>query len=233
MRGASPRALRLVSALLGAGLIGAWWAERPPAGFGEVPTAAAAGTTAPALSGASGTPAAGVPGAPAQDLVPGGVRVRPAAPAPPVPVAGPVALRVPDLGIDARVVDVGVTADGAMQVPGDGDLVGWYRFGPVPGGPGSAVLAGHVDTAREGPGALHPLAGAGQGQVVEVVLADGAVRRFAVTARRQVAKADLPVAQLFDRSGGPRLVLLTCGGRFDAERGRYEDNVVVVAEPVP
>ncbi|WP_337060410.1 class F sortase [Kineococcus sp. G2] len=158
---------------------------------------------------------------------------RPAAPSAPAVVTAPVALRVPELGIDAPLDPVGVTPAGTMEVPERAARVGWYRFGPVPGAPGSAVLAGHVDTARDGPGALHPLARAAAGQVVEVALADGAVRRFAVTARREVVKTELPVAELFARDGPPRLVLVTCGGEFDEERRSYAANVVVVAEPLP
>ncbi|NAZ88419.1 class F sortase, partial [Kineococcus indalonis] len=209
----------VASALLGAGLLGAWWAERPPAGFGD--------PTAPAP-----VPAVG-PGPQRAPVVPAPVGVRPAAPAPPAPVAAPVALRVADLGIDAPVDPVGVTGDGAVQVPADGARAGWYRFGPVPGEGGSAVLVGHVDTARDGPGALHPLARAEAGQVVEVVLADGTARRFAVTARREVAKAELPVQELFERTGPARLVLVTCGGEFDEQARSYASNVVVAAQPLP
>ena len=221
MRALLRHAAPVASALLGAGLLGAWWAERPPAGFGEVGAVAAA----PAVP-------ATVP-APTGAVAPGPVVVRPAAPALPRPAPAPVALRVPDLRIDAPVVDVGVTGDGAVQVPADGWRVGWYRFGPVPGEDGSAVLVGHVDTARQGPGALHPLARAEAGQVVEVVLADGTARRFAVTARREVAKADLPVEELFERTGPARLVLVTCGGEFDEETRSYASNVVVAAQPLP
>lgn len=62
---------------------------------------------------------------------------------------------VPSLGIEAGVVPVGVRRDGAMELPPDGARVGWYRHGPVPGAAGgSAVLAGHVDTRRDGPARL-------------------------------------------------------------------------------
>jgi hypothetical protein len=53
-------------------------------------------------------------------------------------------------------------------------------------------------------------------------------------ARAYVAQEKLgfkaPIADLFDRDGPPRLVVLTCGGAYDARNG-YRDNVVVIAEP--
>jgi len=38
--------------------------------------------------------------------------------------------------------------------------------------------------------------------------------------------------QTTDAPGAPRLVLITCGGRFDPVARSYEDNIVVYAEPV-
>jgi hypothetical protein len=43
-------------------------------------------------------------------------------------------------------------------------------------------------------------------------------------------KDSLPTS-LYSRRGRPRLVLVTCGGPFDAGIGHYRDNVVVTAVP--
>ena len=45
-------------------------------------------------------------------------------------------------------------------------------------------------------------------------------------------KADLPLDEVFQRSGPPRLVLITCGGPFDRTTGSYQENIVVTAVPV-
>lgn len=102
-----------------------------------------------------------------RDTAPGAASEQPA----------PAILAVPSLGIEARVDPVGVRNDGQMAIPDDVDRVGWYRFGPVPGSDGSAVLAGHVDdrarsrvgrvstgavpTLGETPGRTTPISGAG------------------------------------------------------------------------
>ena len=41
----------------------------------------------------------------------------------------------------------------------------------------------------------------------------------------------VPLDQIFDREGAPRLILITCGGQFNSEQLNYSDNVVVVAVP--
>jgi sortase (surface protein transpeptidase) len=148
-------------------------------------------------------------------------------------VPAPARLVVPALGVDVPLDPVGVAADGRMELPADVSRVGWYRFGPVPGAPGSAVLAGHVDDAEQGLGALARLREADPGDEVLVTDAAGAATRWLVVARELVTKRELPLAALFARGGAPRLVLVTCGGPFLPEYRSYRDNVVVVAEPAP
>jgi hypothetical protein len=184
---------------------------------------------------AAGAPVEQVLSAPAPSSAPPapGVPVRDAAP-PPVPdVVPPVRLEVPALGVDAPLEQAGVRPDGQMELPDDVGRAGWYRFGPAPGAPGSAVLAGHVDDAEQGLGALAPLREAEPGQEVLVTDAAGTTTRWRVVSRELLDKQALPVDLLFGREGPPRLTLVTCGGPFLPDVGGYRDNVVVVAEPAP
>jgi hypothetical protein len=117
-----------------------------------------------------------------------------------------------------------------MAVPHDIRTIGWYRFGVGPGATtGSAVLAGHVDDRLQGRGAFYRLRDLAVGSPVEVILADGTVVRYRVSAVEHVAKTALPAGEVFARDGPPRLALVTCGGAFDRAAGGYTDNVVVTA----
>jgi sortase (surface protein transpeptidase) len=146
--------------------------------------------------------------------------------------AVPLRLRIPALGVQAPVVAVRASEDGALTVPGDPRDVGWWTGGAAPGDPqGTVVLDGHVDTAQFGAGALFRLADLPPGASVVVTTSVGDTR-YRVAARRVYAKAALP-SQIFNASGPPRLVLVTCGGPFDAQTHHYADNVVVFATPLP
>lgn len=148
------------------------------------------------------------------------------------PVAAPMRLRIGRLAVDAPVQPVGVDADGAMSVPSEVSTVGWYRFGPAPGEAGHAVLAGHVDSRTQGRGVFRALLDVGLGDVVEVGAADGVTTHWRVVQRTLVDKQMTTLDDLWVRSGPPRLVLVTCGGRFDRATRTYRSNVVVVAVPV-
>lgn len=144
----------------------------------------------------------------------------------PPPVQRPEVLRIRGLGVAAAVRPVGV-AGGLVEVPRDADVVGWYRHGPAPGDPGSAVLVGHVDLDGRR-GVFFRLRELEPGAVVTVRSARGAARSFRVVARRSYPKGKLP-AFVFAEAGRPVLTLITCGGGFDEAVGEYEENVVVVA----
>ncbi|MFC5992819.1 class F sortase [Pseudonocardia hispaniensis] len=152
---------------------------------------------------------------------------------PPEPGTVPVVLTLPARGISAPVVAVGTGPDGGLVVPDPPSAVGWWSPGALAGsGSGTVVLAGHVDSRAEGIGVFAVLPGLTAGEPVQLRGRDGRMIAYVVVARRQFAKALLP-AELFARGGPPRLVLITCGGRFDPAARSYDDNVVVYAIPAP
>ncbi|MDK3258596.1 class F sortase [Blastococcus capsensis] len=197
----------------------AWALTRPEAAAG------------PSLDRALSAPAVpSPPPAGAGDLPP--VTVRDASPVAVPASPPPVRIELPGQAITAPVDLVGVAADGQMELPEDVDRIGWYRFGPAPGGPGNAVLAGHVDDREQGAGALFPLREVSPGAEIVITDATGQGTRWRVVSRELVHKQALPLGEIFAREGPPRLVVVTCGGPFLPEYRSYRDNVVVVAEPV-
>jgi hypothetical protein len=128
----------------------------------------------------------------------------------------------------------GVRADGQMDLPPDPGVIGWYQFGALPGDPaGSAVLGGHVDSVELGTGPLARLADVPVGAEVVVTGGDGTPVRYEVASVQRIQKAALPTDVLFAPDGPPQLAIVTCGGRYLPDAGGYEDNVVVLAVPMP
>jgi len=126
---------------------------------------------------------------------------------------------------------MGVTDNGLMALPDTVTQVGWYEYGARPADrAGSTVLAGHVDTTREGLGPLAGLTDLKAGTAIMVRTGEGGARRYRVTSVRKISKERVRLPELFARDGAERLVLITCGGPFDRRTG-YRDNVVVLAEP--
>ncbi len=80
-----------------------------------------------------------------------------------------------------------------MRIPRDARRVGWYRFGPRPGGgAGSVVLAAHVDSRTQGLGVFYPLRNTDPGDRVTVVTDDGRRSTYRVVARELLSEARPP-----------------------------------------
>jgi hypothetical protein len=143
----------------------------------------------------------------------------------------PISLRIPALGQNASIVAAGVEQNGDMEVPDNVIEVAWYKYGPAPGEPGSAVLAAHVDLAGHGPGVFFELGTLDPGTVIYVDFDDRSTAAYRTEARAVYGKEALPTEAIFSRQGPPVLTLITCGGDFNRSIRRYDSNVVVYAVP--
>ena len=143
----------------------------------------------------------------------------------------PVGLSIPDIDLDdVRVKDVGVQANGEMEIPGATE-VGWYRWSPSPGEPGSSVLAAHIAFGGRD-GVFRNLDDLQVGDRFVVHYDDNSTREFEITERAQYDKEQLPLSRIFSKDGEPSVVLITCGGDFNRSANSYVDNVVAYAKPV-
>jgi LPXTG-site transpeptidase (sortase) family protein len=142
--------------------------------------------------------------------------------------ANPVEVEVPAVDISARVVPLGLTAGGALEVPEDFSTAGWWASGPEPGERGAAVITAHIDS-KAGPAAFYTLADAEPGDKVYVHRKDGSTATFVIDRVGQYPKDDFPTHQVYDETPKPTLRLITCGGTFDDSIGHYRDNIVAYA----
>ena len=151
----------------------------------------------------------------------------------PTASADPVRIEIAAIDLEAPILPLGVVIEtGQMEVPQNVDEVGWYRYGPAPGRPGSAVLAAHVDMAGEGPGVFFHLDRLRIGDQVNVAFDDGTTSAFVVSHAERVPKGELNFDSLFSPGGEPLLRLITCGGDFNRTLRSYDDNIVITAHPL-
>jgi hypothetical protein len=171
-----------------------------------------------------GLPPLAPTGAPPADTgAPGGATTQVQPPSP-----RPVALTVPDIGVSQGLVDLGINADGTLEVPTDYEAVGWYADGFAPGDPGPAIMVGHVDST-EGPAVFYEVSRLVPGARIEVARADGSVVAFVVDRVQSYSKTELPTEEVYGSTGVPELRLITCGGEFDYQARSYRSNTIAFA----
>ena len=191
-----------------------------------------AGGTAGLLLTRHSTPAlrpaaAGVAALPA----PTGPIVAPPQSAAPKPVAAPVSLTIPLIGVRTHLITLGLTSDGELQVPSSYTVAGWYTGSPRPGAVGSSIIIGHIDSVSR-PGVFWRLDTLTRGDKIYVKRADGTLVEFRVTSVREYLKDHFPTEDVYGPVPDAELRLITCGGAWDAATGHYLSNIVVYATEV-
>jgi sortase (surface protein transpeptidase) len=143
----------------------------------------------------------------------------------------PARIEIPAIGVRAPVIRLGLNRDGSLEVPRRWGDTGWWSGGSRPGEPGPAVIAGHVDS-KSGPAVFYRLGELRRGDRIRVLRRDGTAADFAVRRLERHPKDAFPTAEVYGRTSGPALRLITCGGAFDRSSGHYTDNTIVFADPV-
>jgi LPXTG-site transpeptidase (sortase) family protein len=159
---------------------------------------------------------------------PTGPIVAPPQSATPDPVAAPVTLTIPLIGVQTKLTTLGLAADGELQVPDSYSIAGWYTGSPRPGAIGSAIIVGHIDSVA-GPGVFFRLSELKAGDKVYVKRADGTMAEFRVTSVQTYLKDQFPTEDVYGPVPDAELRLITCGGAWDAATGHYLSNIVVYA----
>ncbi len=143
----------------------------------------------------------------------------------------PVRLRIPNINVDAPVIQVGITPDGAMGVPKGPAEVAWFSLGTRPGEIGSAVVSGHFGPWKTGEGSVFDnLNKLKNGDKLYIEDDRGAIITFVVRESRLYdPKADS--SGVFGSSDGKaHLNVVTCEGIWDKVNKTYSNRLVVFAD---
>lgn len=143
----------------------------------------------------------------------------------------PVGVRVPSIGVDARIIPLGLGWGDTVQVPSLSTpmLASWFDRGAAPGQPGPAVLFGHVDSAVTGPAVFYRLGDLRPGDLIYVTRADQQTAVFRVNSVALFSQWDFPSGRVYGYSPRPLLRLVTCGGEFDTHTHLYLDRTIAFA----
>jgi Sortase domain len=229
-----PTGLRVALMLLASALL----AGSATAEIGVGPTAGALG--APTVARTGGPVGGDIPGRLTDPKL--GLRAG--------PVAVPLALELPSLGVTASVIGVGLTPKNVMDAPTGpaGDPVWqqafWYRGSAVPGATSTALIAGHIDGPQGAPAVFGHIDALQPGD--PIVVRDtrtGLGIRFSVTESQtyplDAASDPAVLTRIYGRGpvagtraqpsadGLAHLTLITCAGTF--RNGTHDHRLVVFA----
>jgi LPXTG-site transpeptidase (sortase) family protein len=138
-------------------------------------------------------------------------------------------LRIPRIGVDARVVPIQSNVERILEPPRDPSVAGWWSEGAAPGEPdGSAVVVGHTVRNRDG-GVFDNVRDLSVGDAIEVEGSDSTltyrVQSIDVLSKDEVAR---DAENIFAQTGPGRLVLITCD---DWDGTAWRSNIITIATP--
>ncbi len=142
----------------------------------------------------------------------------------------PARLKIPSINVDAPVEYVGLTPDGAMDVPKERTDVAWFNLGPRPGERGNAVIAGHYGWKNRKASIFDNLYKLRKGDKLQIENDKGEAISFVVReSRRYDPNADAS-AVFRSNDGGVHLNLITCEGVWDKIYKTYSKRLVVFTD---
>ncbi|HYF05510.1 MAG TPA: class F sortase [Patescibacteria group bacterium] len=132
----------------------------------------------------------------------------------------PLQLTIPSLRVRTLVEQTGLTEQGALAVPGDSRVVGWYnKTGPL-------VFVSH-NIWKGVKGIFYDLKDLKVGSEVQVQNSDGSRDIYVIDRIEPFNKDAFPTELVYSRTEKKTLRLITCHGPI--EDGRYTQNLIVFA----
>ncbi len=150
-----------------------------------------------------------------------------------VSVGLPVRLKIPSINVNSSIEYVGLTSDGAMDVPEDRNEVAWFDIGPRPGEEGNAVIAGHYGWENNIPAVFNDLHKLVIGDQILVEDDKGVIITFVVRKIRTYDKDEV-ILDVFDSNNGKgsRLNLITCTGDWNEAEETRSDRLIIYTDKV-
>jgi len=132
-------------------------------------------------------------------------------------------ISIPAIGVSAHLINLGLTASGAVDAPTNLYDAGWYTGSVAPGNPGASFIDGHS------PGVFGRLSALGAGSIITVGW-DGQIYNYRVTSVQIVAldQVNMGMAVYGIVGGGNQgLNIMTCYGTYLPAKGTYSHRVIV------
>jgi sortase (surface protein transpeptidase) len=142
-------------------------------------------------------------------------------------------IKIPKLGVNARVLQVGVMSNGALGTPSNVYDAAWYSGSAKPGQPGATLIDGHVSSWTTH-GVFYSIKTLVTGDTIQIVRGDGTVLNYRVV-KTQTYNADnvnMQAAVTPITNGRSGLNLITCTGSVRRGTSEFTERVIIFAEQI-
>jgi len=143
----------------------------------------------------------------------------------------PVRLKIPKINLDISLEQVGLTSQGAVDVPKGKSNAAWFNVWPRPGEIGSAIIVGHYGIFKNGISAVfNNLSKLKPGDKIYTEDKDGKTIIFVVRKFQTYNSNDNAVDVFSPNDGKAHLNLITCEGVWDKISKSYSKRLIIFAD---
>lgn len=142
-------------------------------------------------------------------------------------------LKIPKLGVDARVLQAGVTSTGVLGTPPNVYDTAWYTGSAEPGQPGVTLIDGHVASSTNH-GVFYGLNTLAPGDLIQIITGNGTLYDYQVM-KTQIYSAgndNMQAAMTPITAGRDGLNLITCTGDVIPGTSVSNEQLIVFAQQV-
>lgn len=139
-------------------------------------------------------------------------------------------LTIPKLGVNARVLSVGVNAQGALETPSSVYDTAWYNESAQPGQPGAMLIDGHISSWTTH-GVFYGLNKLVAGDTIQIQRGDGQTFTYSVvkTQTYNANNVDMAAAMTPIDPSRPGLNLISCAGDVIPGTSDFNERIIVFA----
>ncbi len=144
----------------------------------------------------------------------------------------PRMIYIPSINVNSRVKQVGVNAEGQLDVPGNVFDTAWYKESAIPGTlGGSTVIDGHVSGPTQ-KGAFYNLKNVKDGDKITIEKGNGNKINYKVKKVEIVETSKVDMANILVplTPGSHGLNLISCTGKYNEQSKDFEQRVLVFAK---
>lgn len=142
----------------------------------------------------------------------------------------PVRLKIPKIGVDTEVINIGITPTGILDSPKDITYAGLYNLWPIPWEEGSAVIDGHFGWINKKPAVFNNLFKLQKWDEIYFHDKKGNIITFIVN-KIKIYNQNEATADIFNSNDWKsHLNIITCEGIRDKTKKSYPNRLVVFTD---
>ncbi len=142
----------------------------------------------------------------------------------------PRKIMLPSINVDGCIMQVDIDQYGAVAVPNNIHLAGWYTNSPLPGEKGVSIIDGHA-SGKYNPGIFKKIEELKKGDNFTIEFGDKATKTFEVVDVQKLS-VEQTTKKMYENIPGVenQLNLITCGGNFDSKTNQYDKRVLIISK---